>query len=181
MRTASSILLPAALVAATFAATPASAETKIAVVRTQAVLRDAPQTKSASQKMKTEFEKREKDLNDEGKKLQDDIEKFQREADSMSASQRASTDKDLNSRKQSFDMRQRHLAEEAQTRNQELQRDLFDTVHAAIEAVAKEKQIDLVVPDPLYAATALDITDEVLKRLGTIEPASADDKKKKKK
>src|SRR6266850_4868930 len=102
MRTVSSILLPAALVAATFAATPASAETKIAVVRTQAILRDAPQTKSASQKMKTEFEKREKDLNDEGKKLQDDIEKFQREADTMSASQRATTDKDLNSRKQSF-------------------------------------------------------------------------------
>jgi outer membrane protein len=181
MRTVSSMLLPVAFIAATLAATPASADTKIAVVRTQVILRDAPQTKSASQKMKSEFEKREKDLYDEGKRLQDDIEKFQREADTMSAPQRASTDKELNSRKQQFDLRQRHLSEEAQSRNQELQRDLFDTVHGAIEAVAKEKQIDLVVPDPLYFAATLDITDEVIKRLATLEPAPADDKKKKKK
>lgn len=170
-------IAPAAVLSiALFAAGPAAAEQKVAAIRTPVILRDAPQIKAADAKLKGEFDKKEKDLGAEGQKLQDDIKKYQRDADSMSPQQRADTEKGLNTRKIDFDLKQRQFSEAAQTRNQELKREVLDKVNAAIEAVAKDKGIDIVLQDPAYANPAIDITDEVLKRLGA-EP-KADAKKK---
>lgn len=184
MRTACSTLLPLALLAAAFTA-PAQAETKIAVIRTPVILRDAPQIKAADQQLKSEFSQREKDLQTEGKKLDEDIKKYQREQDTMSAQQRADTEKNLNTRKIDFDLKQRQFQEQAQNRNQELRKDVLDKVNAAIEQVAKDQNFDVVLQDPAYATPAMDITDEVLKRLTamgtTIAPASAAPSGKKKK
>ena len=182
-----SILLPLTLLATVAAAAPAQAETKLAVIRTQVILRDAPQVRDADQKLKGEFGQREKDLAADGKKLDDDIRKFQRDADTMSPTQRTTTQNDLNTRKTNFDIKQREFQEQAQNRNQELRKDVLDKVNQAIEQVAKDQSIDIVLQDPAYAANALDITDEVLKRLATMgdaAPAASDDsgsKKKKKK
>ncbi|MBI3171903.1 MAG: OmpH family outer membrane protein, partial [Hydrocarboniphaga effusa] len=67
----------------------------------------------------------------------------------------------------------RQMSEQVQAREQELRRELQAKFAKAIEEVAKEKGIELVLQDPVYAAPAIDITDEVLKRL-----SSSDAKKK---
>ena len=182
---ASCLILAAAACAA---AAPAMADTKIASIRSPDLLRDAPQIKSANEKMKAEFEKKQKDLEVDGKKLEDDIKKFQREADTMTAQQRADTEKQLNTRKIDFDFKQRSLGEQVQAREQELRKDLSAKFAKAIEAVAKEKGLDLVVQDPVFANATIDITDEVLKRLNsdagsdaTAAPAKPDAKPSKKK
>jgi len=181
------LCLPLA-VAAVCAAAPAMADTKIATIRSPDLLRDAPQIKSANERMKAEFEKKQKDLEGEGKKLEDDIKNFQREADTLTAQQRADTEKSLNTRKIDFDFKQRQLSEQVQQREQELRKDLSAKFAKAIEAVAKEKGLDLVVQDPVFATATIDITDEVLKRLSTeagsdaaAAPAKADKPAKKKK
>lgn len=156
--------------AALLAAPLASAETKIATIRSLDLMRDAPQIKSANEKMKTEFEKKQKDLDSERKKLEDDAKKFQREADTLSAQQRANAEKDLNTRKIDFEFKARQMSEQVQAREQELRRDLQAKFAKAIEEVAKEKNIDLVLQDPVYATPAIDITEEVLKRLSSSEP-----------
>ena len=160
----------ATLLAAPLAAAEAPAPAKIATIRSLDLLRDAPQIKTANEKMKTEFEKKQKDLDSERKKLEDDAKKFQREADTLSAQQRANAEKDLNTRKIDFEFKARQMSEQVQAREQELRRDLQAKFAKAIEEVAKEKGIDLVLQDPVYAAPAIDITDEVLKRLGSSEP-----------
>ena len=183
MRIAS--ILSAALLAVAFTA-PAAAQvanpTKIGVISVPMLLRDAPQVKSANDKFKGEFQKREDDLKAEAKKLQEDDKKFQREADTMTGQQRANTAKDLQTRKIDFDLKQRQFAEQAQARNDELQRQVLERINQAIVEVAKEKSIDLVVRDPAYANPALDITVDVMKKLAAMEaqPAAADTKKKKK-
>jgi len=177
-------LLVAAALAAVMTAAPVAAqsEMKIATIRSLDLLRDAPQIKSANEKMKAEFEKRQKDLEAEGRKLSEDIKKFQREADTISAQQRATTEKDLNTRKIDFDYKQRQLGEQVQAREQELRRELQGKFSKAIEEVAVEKGIQLVLQDPVYAAGGIDITEEVLKRLASVTDAAAPaDKKKKKK
>jgi outer membrane protein len=177
-------LLPLALAAALNAA-PAAADPKIAVIRTPVILRDAPQIKAADVKLKSEFAQREKDLQTEQTKLGDDIKKYQRDADSMSAQQRANTEKDLNTRKIDFDLKQRQFSEEAQNRNQDLRRDVLEKVNKAIDEVAKDKGLDLVLQDPAFASDALDITGDVLKKLATYPsdapaaPAETGKKKKK--
>jgi outer membrane protein len=145
----------------------ASAETRIATIRSLELLRDAPQIKAANERMKNEFQKQQQQIENDGRRLSDDIKKFQREADTLSAQQRANTEKDLNTRKIDFEYKQRQLAEQVQAREQELRMELQAKFAQAIEEVAKEKGIQLVLQDPVYAAAGIDITEEVLKRLGT--------------
>lgn len=175
------LTVAAAALAAVLAAVPAAAQTKIATIRSLDLMRDAPQIKSANEKMKAEFEKRQKELEAEGRKLSEDIKKFQREADTISTQQRAQTEKDLNTRKIDFDYKQRQLGEQVQAREQELRRELQGKFSKAIEEVAKEQGIELVLQDPVYAASGIDITEEVLKRLATATEADAAGGKKKKK
>jgi outer membrane protein len=181
MRLTRFALVPAALLAVALAA-PAVAETKLAVISTPVLLRDAPQIRAADARLKAEFEKREKDLQAEDRKLQEDYKKAQREADAMSPQQKAAAEKDLFSRRSDLDLKKRQFAEQAQARNGELQRDVLEKINQAIDAVAREKGVDLVVRDPAYAAPALDITADVLKKLATMPetaaPAASTKKKK---
>lgn len=179
MRTAFAAILPLTLLAGLHAA-PAAAETKVGVISAPILLRDAPQVQSANQKFKAEFQKREDDLKAEAKKLQEDDKKFQREGDTMTAQQRADTAKNLQSRKIDFDFKQRQFAEQAQARNNELQGQVLEKINEAIQAVSKEKGLDVVVRDPAFAKQELDITGDVLKKLATMEAAPAETKKKKK-
>lgn len=176
-------LLPLALLAAT-AATPAVAQTlaqaKIAAISTSGLLREAPQIKVADKKLKAEFEKRETELQAERKKFEDDFKKAQREADAMSPQQKAAAEKDLFSRRSDLDLKQRQFGEQVQARNQELQRDVLEKINRAIDEVAKEKGLDLVIRDPAFAANGLDITGDVLKKLATYPDATAAEGKKKK-
>jgi outer membrane protein len=181
MRIVRLTLLPLVLLAAALAATPAAAQTKIAAIRTTVILRDAPQIKAADGKLKGEFAQREKELESEGRKLQEDIKKFQREADTMAAAQRATTEKDLSTRRIDFEAKQRTFTEQAQQRNQELRRDVLEQVNKAIAEVAKERGFDMVVQDPAYASTGIDITEDVMKWLNSAPAAAAPPAKGKKK
>jgi outer membrane protein len=181
MRTVFAAVIPLTLLAAALSA-PAVAQSKVAVISTPALLRDAPQVQAAGVKFKAEFQKREDELKAEGKKLDDDINRFRREADTMSPQQRTSTQNDLNTRKTNFDIKQRAFAEQAQARNNELQGDIVEKINQAIVEVAKEKGLDIVIKDPAFANESLDITSEVLKKLTAMgdKPPAADAKKKKK-
>ena len=165
-------LLPLA-VAALVAAAPAAAQSKIAVISTPVLLRDAPQIKAADAKLKAEFQKREQDLQTERRKFQEDFKKAQREADAMSPQQKAATEKDLFSRRSDLDLKERQFQEQAQGRNAELQRDVLEKINQAIDQVAKEKGLELVVRDPAFAAPTLDITGDVLKKLAAMPAAPA--------
>lgn len=156
---------------ALLSAAPVAAQSKIAAISTQVLLRDAPQIRAADQKLKAEFEKREKELQAEGKKLSDDFKKAQREADAMSPQQKAAAEKDLFNRKSDYELKQRQFAEQAQARNGELQREVLEQISKAIEEVAREKGLDLVLRDPAFAAPGMDITGDVLKKLGALSEA----------
>jgi outer membrane protein len=147
------------------------------------LLRSAPQIQAAEGKIKAEFQKREDDLKAERKKLDDDIGRFRREADTMSPQQRTGAQNDLNTRATNLDIKQREFSEQFQARNGELQRDVRVKMKRAIEEVAKEKGLDLVLQDAAYFAPSLDVTAAIIDKLksyGTApEPAAKGEKKKK--
>lgn len=143
----------------------ALAAPKIAVVRAADVVRDSVQFKAAETKMKTEFEKRKNDLEAQGKAFGDDVKNYQRDADSLSADQRAKKEKDLNARQVDIQFAQRKFQEDLQNRDRELTQDMMGKIKNVIVALSKEKGITLVVQDPVYADDSIDITADVLKRL----------------
>lgn len=161
---------------ATFAlaAVPATAfaETKVAVIRFEDVVRASPQYKIADTKMNGEFNKRKTDLETQGKSLEDDYKKYQRDGAILSPDARAKSEKDLSVRQLDLQQAQRKFQEDAQARQRDLTNEVVGKVRDAVVAIAKEKAYELVVADPLYFAPALDISDEVLKRLTAAAPAA---------
>lgn len=149
----------------------AQADTKIAVVNGDAIINNAPQAKSVQDKLKGEFEKRKTDLEAQGKQLQDDMQKFQRDGDTMSPDQKAKTARDLDSRRVDFGYTQQKLQEDYQQRSRELVTGLNMKIRDVIVQVAKERGYDLVLSDAVYVNPSIDITDEVLKRLAA-QPAT---------
>lgn len=143
----------------------AAAEVKIATIRAGEIVSQSPQYKAGADKMKTEFDRRKNDIEAEGKKFQDDVKKYQKEGDAMSSADRAKTEKDLQSRQVDLQYKQRQFQEDLQNRDRQLTTDMTLKIKAVIEAVAKEKGIDLVLQDPVFASPAVDITADVLKKL----------------
>jgi outer membrane protein len=143
----------------------AHAEAKIATIRAAELVQNSPQFKSGQTQMKSEFDKRKSDLEAEAKKLGEDLQKFKREQDVMSAEARAKTEKDLNTRKIDFDYKQRQFGEDFQKRDRELTESMMAKIKEVVIAVAKEKGVDVVLQDPVYVTPGIDITDDVLKKL----------------
>jgi outer membrane protein len=161
------VLSSAALAAATGAS---AAELKVGAVRGQDLVVQSPLFKSMQDKLKGEFEKRQKDFETEAKKFEEDVAKFKKEEGLVSAEQHSKTEKELGSRQVDLNYKQRQLQEDAQKRQTELMQELQGKVKEAINALAKEKSYDLIVLDPVFATDAVDVTDEVLKKLGGPAP-----------
>jgi outer membrane protein len=138
---------------------------KIGVIRFNELVSGSPQFKAGQTKMKAEFEKRKNDLEAEGKKLGEDVEKFKREQELVSADARAKAEKDLKQRSLDFDYKRRQFGEDFQKRDSELSSAMMSTIKEVVIAVAKEKGLDIVLQDPVYALPSADITGDVLKRL----------------
>ena len=160
---------------ALFAApTTAQAQAKVAAVRFDDAVRASPQYKQADAKMTSEFSKRKTDFEAQSKQFEADVEKFKRDRVTISPDAQAKTEKDLAARQVDLTQAGRKFQEDAQTRQRELTNDVVGKVRDAVVAVAKEKGYDMVIADPVYATTTLDITDDVVKKLGgTSAPAGA--------
>jgi outer membrane protein len=118
----------------------ALADNKIATIRVTDVVQQSPQFKAGADKIKTE-------------------------ADVMSPADRAKSEKDLTARQVDLQYKQRQFQEDFKTRDQQLTTDMMNKIKTVIEAVARERGVDAVLQDPVFSTPAVDITDDVLKRL----------------
>lgn len=144
---------------------PAVAQGRVATIRAAELVQQSPQFKAGADKMKIEFERRKNELEGDLKKFGEDVKNFQKQADLLSAGDRAKQEKDLNTRKIDLEYKQRQFQEDFQNRDRQLTTEMMTKIKGVIETVAKEKGIDIVVQDPVYASAAVDITADVLKRL----------------
>lgn len=166
MFTKSRIAAAALVAMLSLGAGAAMAETKIAVIRGPDLMRSSSLEKDANAKLSAEFGKRRSDLEAQQQKFQDDVAKYQRDHDTMSPDQQGKTEKDLNGRKIDIGHAAQQLQQDLDNRKMQLTMDIQNRVQAAVQQVAKEKGYDLVIDNAIYAAPGLDITDEVVKRLG---------------
>ncbi|MBX6421067.1 MAG: OmpH family outer membrane protein [Nevskia sp.] len=153
-------------------AAPAMADLKIAVVRLGDLLQQSSAYKAASAKFQAEVKKRNDAIEAERKQLADDLQKYQRDAATMSPEQRDKTEKDLNTRQAQLDFDRRKAQEDLQNRDQELQAELLGKVKDVIYQVAKERGYDVVLTNAFAVNPSVDITDDVLKRLNQQTPST---------
>ncbi len=148
-------------------ALPASAqELKIGVVNIQALMEQAPQTKSAMDALQEEFAPRQREFLAKQKEFEDLQAKAQKDLAVMGETERRNAQKGLRDLQREVTRLQNEFREDLNLRQNEelgkLQRELLKEV----QEYALQEGYDLIVGDGvLYASTSVNITDNVLRAL----------------
>ena len=147
------------------------AEIKVGVINTERVMRDSEPAKKAMKKLEKEFEKRGQDLERtrlQLQKLQEDMEK---NAVTMSDSDRRAKEREFADLSREFQRRQRELNEDVNARRNEELQSVVERANRAIRAIAEKEGFDLIVQEAVYASPRVDVTDRVIKALSEAAPA----------
>jgi outer membrane protein len=160
-------LLPVLLaVSAAFAHAQAAAEDfKIGFVNTDRIFREANTAKAAQAKLEQEFSKREKDLNDMGNTLKTASERYEREAPTLSESQRVQRQKQLVDMDRDFQRKRREFQEDLNARKNEELQQVLDRANRVVRQVAEQEHYDVILQEAVYINPKHDITDKVIRAL----------------
>ena len=137
----------------------------VAVLNLQYIMTEIPQSKALQQTLAKEFGAREQELQkmqQEGVKLSQDLAAGKYKGDELTNKRR-----ELEQLQADFRLKGRALQEDQQKRVQEEEREVMVTVQRAIDSIAQERGIDLVLRGEAIAYTIsdLDISQEVIKRV----------------
>lgn len=138
---------------------------KMGFVNTERIFRESATAKQAQQKLEQEFAKREKELVDAGNTLKAASEKFEREAPTLSESQRTARQKVLVEQDREFQRKRREFQEDLNSRKNEEQQQVVERANRAVKQVAESEKYDVIFQEAVYINPKHDITDKVLKAL----------------
>ncbi len=140
-------------------------EFKMGFVNTERIFREAASAKQAQAKLEQEFSKREKDLLDAGNALKAASDKLEREAPTLSESQRVARQKQLVDQDRDFQRKRREFQEDLNARKNEEQQLVVERANRAVKQVAESEKYDVVFQEAVYIHPKHDITDKVIKAL----------------
>jgi len=140
-------------------------EFKMGFVNTERIFREAASAKQAQAKLEQEFAKREKDLVDAGNALKAASEKLEREAPTLSESQRVARQKQLVDQDRDFQRKRREFQEDLNARKNEEQQVVVERANRAVKQVAESEKYDVIFQEAVYVNPKHDITDKVIKAL----------------
>jgi len=142
-------------------------EFKIGFVNTDRIFREANTAKSAQVKLEQEFSKREKELVDLGNNIKTASDKFEREAPTLSETQRNLRQKQLMDQDRDFQRKRREFQEDLNTRKNEEQQVVIERANRAVKQVAEAEKYDVIFQEAVYINPKHDITDKVIRALNS--------------
>lgn len=144
-----------------------AAELKVGYVQVDKILQEAPQTAESGKKLEKEFSPRSLELERMSKQIKDIETALDKDALTISESDRRNKERDAQNLKIEFQRKQRELREDINFRKNEELGSLQDRVNKAVQTVAETEGYDLVVYSGVaFASKKIDVTDKVLKLLG---------------
>ena len=157
------------LVALAFGAQARADDFRVGFVNTDRIFREANTAKAAQTKLEQEFSRREKDLNDMGVALKGASERFEREAPTLSETQRAQRQKALIDQDREFQRKRREFQEDLNARKNEELQQVLDRANRVVKQVAEQEKYDLILQEAVYINPKHDITDKVIKALNAVK------------
>jgi outer membrane protein len=157
------LLLGSVIALAGFSAS--AQEFKVGIVNLDRIFREANSAKAAQTKLETEFAKREKDLNDVATQLKTLSDKFEREAPTLSETQRNTRQKQIVDQDRDFQRKRREFQEDLNARKNEELQQVIERANKVVKALAEAEKYDLILQEAVYVNPKHDITDKVLKSL----------------
>ena len=142
-----------------------AAELRIGFVNTDRIFKEAATAKAAQSKLEQEFSRREREVEGLGSQLKSASEKLEKDAPTLSDSQRGARQRQLVELDREFQRKRREFQEDlAQRKNEELQL-VLERANRVIKQVAESEKYDLIMQEAVYVNPKLDITDKVLNGL----------------
>lgn len=155
------VLLPMAGAAAS------AQEFKVGIVNLDRIFREASTAKAAQVKLEQEFSKREKELSDLGNQIKTQSEKLEREAPTLSESQRNTRQRQLVEQDREFQRKRREFQEDLNSRKNEELQSVIERANRVVKSLAEAEKYDLIIQEAVYVNPKHDITDKVIKSLNT--------------
>ncbi len=147
-------------------AAPALAqEFRLGFVSLDRIIKEAVPAKNAQAKLEQEFAKREKELQAQGASIKNSAEQLEREAPTLSESQRAMRQKQLVELDRDFQRKRREFQEDLNARRNEELQQVFERANRVVKQVADAEKYDLILQEAVYVNPRHDITDKVIKAL----------------
>lgn len=168
MKHSSRSLLRSAVVLATaglFTWSALAQDFRIGFVNTDRIFREATIAKSAQTKLEAEFSKREKELDGIGAQLKTASERFERDAPTLSETQRSTRQRQLVDQDREFQRKRREFQEDLNVRKNEELQGVLERANRVIKQVAEAEKYDLVIQEAVYINPKHDITEKVINGL----------------
>jgi outer membrane protein len=148
-----------------FSAPAFAQEFRVGFVNTDRIFREASTAKAAQAKLEQEFSRREKELTDLGASIKANSERFEREAPTLSESQRAQRQKQLVDQDREFQRKRREFQEDLNARKNEELQQVLERANRVVKQVAEAEKYDVVLQEAVYINPKHDITDKVIRAL----------------
>ena len=164
MNTMRTLSMTVALALSTWACAHAQ-EFKVGVINIDRIFREANNAKAAQAKLEQEFSRREKELMDLGNTLKTNSEKLERDAPTLSETQRVARQRQLSEQDREFQRKRREFQEDLNARKNEEQQLLLERANRVMRQVAEAEKYDLVLQEAVYINPKHDITEKVIKAI----------------
>jgi outer membrane protein len=143
---------------------------KIGYVNSERVLREAVPAKAAQTKLEAEFSKREKDLNDQGVRLKAAADKLEKEAPTLSETERNRRQRELVEQDRDLQRKRREFQEDLTQRKNEELAAVVERANRVIKQIFDAEKYDVILQEVVFAGPRVDITDKVIKSLNAASP-----------
>jgi outer membrane protein len=138
---------------------------RIGFISTDRIFREANTAKAAQTKLEQEFSRREKELMDLGNTLKTNSEKLEREAPTLSETQRVARQRQLSEQDRDFQRKRREFQEDLNARKNEEFQLVLERANRVVRQVAEAEKYDLVLQEAVYINPKHDITEKVIKAI----------------
>lgn len=135
---------------------------RIGFVNTDRIFREASIAKAAQSKLEAEFSKREKEIDAIGNQLKTASERFERDAPTLSETQRGTRQRQLVEQDREFQRKRREFQEDLNVRKNEELQAVLERANRVIKQVAEAEKYDLVIQEAVYINPKHDITEKVI-------------------
>ena len=164
MNTMRTLSMTVALALGTWASAQAQ-EFRIGFISTDRIFREANTAKAAQTKLEQEFSRREKELMDLGNSLKTNSEKLERDAPTLSETQRVARQRQLSEQDREFQRKRREFQEDLNARKNEEFQLVLERANRVVRQVAEAEKYDLVLQEAVYINPKHDITEKVIKAI----------------
>ena len=142
-------------------------EFRLGFVSLDRIIKEAVPAKNAQVKLEQEFAKREKELQAQGVTLKSLADQLERDASTLSESQRTTRQRQLVDQDREFQRKRREFQEDLNARRNEELQQVFDRANRVVKQVADAEKYDLILQEAVYVNPKHDITDKVIKALNS--------------